>query len=225
MMELSSLHREINVCRDELLNMGGLVEEAVDGAIQALKNRDAQSARRVISADSRIDHMENKIDERCLKLLATQQPVAQDLRFLTSVLRIIGYLERIADEAVNLSQRAQTIAGLDPIEIPFTIFEMATEAQKMITDSLNAFVQGDIHLARTVCRRDDIVDQLNHNLLEEMISVMMSERRMTRSGLEIILAGRHLERMGDLSTNISEAVVYMVQGTIIRHQPNSSSAG
>ncbi|MBW2617910.1 MAG: phosphate signaling complex protein PhoU, partial [Deltaproteobacteria bacterium] len=220
MSSLSSLHKDIGTLRDDLLNMGGLVEEAVDGAVRALKNRDAQLAERVISGDSRIDKMENMIDEDCLKLLATQQPVAQDLRFITSVLRISGYLERIADQAVNLAQRAQIIAGLDPIEIPLTVLEMAAEAQEMIAGSLNAFVQEEIDLARAVCRRDDIVDQLNHSLLEEMISVMMNERRMTRSGLEIIPAGRHLERMGDGATNISEAVVFMVQGTIIRHQPD-----
>ncbi|MBW1713712.1 MAG: phosphate signaling complex protein PhoU [Deltaproteobacteria bacterium] len=219
MDRLSSLHKDIIICKDELLKMGGLVEWAVDQAIRALKNRDDQLASQIIYGDKRIDEMENSIDKHCLNMLATQQPVAKDLRFITSTMRICAYLERIADQAVNLAQRTQTLARLDPIEIPKTLLEMGAEAQEMIAESLSSFVQGEIDLAWSVCQRDDYMDDLNRRLLEEMIDEMMSGQRITRRGIELILAGRHLERMGDGATNISEEVVFMVEGTVIRHQP------
>ncbi len=211
--------KELNELKEELLKMSGLVESAVDGAARALKGREADLARKIIEGDAAIDDLENAVDEQCLRLLATRQPVARDLRFIAAVMKICSNLERIADQAVNVADRVLVLAGLEPIEVPPTVLEMAGEAQEMVGDSLNALVGHDTALAYAVCRRDDHIDALNRRLLEEVISGMMSGRRLTRRGLEIILAGRHFERIGDEATNISEEVVFLVEGTIIRHQP------
>ena len=217
--------QELDELKNKLLVMGGRVEWAVYASANALKNLDADLAKQIIQADEAIDLLENTIDERCLRLLATQQPVAKDLRFIAAVTKICGCLERIADQAVNVAERTLALAGLDkPPEIPPTLMDMSAEALEMVAGSLNSLVSRDGAAARAICRRDDIVDSQNHALLEQMIQVMMTKQRMTRSGLEIILAGRHFERMGDEAVNICEEVVFMVEGTVIRHQPDSLQA-
>jgi len=205
---------------EDLLKMGGLAEEAVDQASRSLITRTrADLARQVIRNDSRVNDMENGIDEQCIKLLATQQPVAVDLRFLTAALRISAILERTGDEAVNIAERALVIHELNPMdEIPPTLMEMSVLAQEMTRKSLDAFVRKDVSLAYDVCCQDDELDDLNRRLLEEMIRWMMDEHRLIRRGVELILAGRHFERIGDQATNIAEAVVFLVEGLEIRHQ-------
>ncbi len=199
--------------------MGGLVEEAVDRSVRSILLRDSTLTKDVIKNDHRIDDLENLIDQHCVGLLATYQPVAVDLRFLTAALRICTMLERTGDQAVNLAQRAQVLNELEPIgEIPGTFQEMTRVAMEMTRKCLDAFVQGDLLVSYAVCKQDDELDDLNRRLLEEMINWMMGERRLIRRGVEIILAGRHLERIGDQATNISEEVVFMVEGSVIRHQ-------
>lgn len=207
--------------KEDLLKMSGLVEEALDLATRAITNRDAAVAKEVIRNDFRVNEMENIIEQRCIRLIATHQPVAVDLRFLTSALRICTELERIGDQSVNLAQRSLTLIDLPPMEdmnVPGMLIEMADLAKAMTRQCLDAFVQQDPALAYDVCCQDDELDDLNRNLLEKMITWMMEEQRLIRRGVEIILAGRHYERIGDQATNISEAVVYLVEGTVIRHQ-------
>lgn len=218
-MQESQFLREMEAVKEELLRMGGLVEWAVDGAARALKDRDAVVAGKIIEGDAVIDDLENAIDEHCLRLLATRQPVAKDLRFITAIMKICGNLERIADQAVNVAERVETLVGLDSHQLPSIVMDMASEAQEMVGDSLNALVQRDASGAMTICRRDDKIDRLYHQLVEMMIQDMLPGGRLTQWGLEIILAGRHIERIGDEATNICEEVVFMVEGTIIRHQP------
>ncbi len=218
----TKFQKELDELKEKLLVMGGRVEWCVDGSARALKGLDVELAKKIIRTDETIDQLENAIDERCLRLLATRQPVAKDLRFIAAVTKICGCLERIADQAVNVADRTLVLAGLEkPVEISPTVMDMAAEAQEMVAGSLNALVGRDVAAARAICRQDDIIDSQNHALLEQMIKIMMSERRMTRGGMEIILAGRHFERMGDEAVNICEEVVFMVEGTIIRHQPES----
>jgi phosphate transport system protein len=210
--------KKLNEVKEELLKMGGLVEETIDQSTQALVHRDEALARKIIDGDVRIDALENEIEDRCVTLLATQQPVAVDLRFITTAMRISTYLERMGDRAVNLCVRTMTLASDEPLTVPPLITEMATVAQSMVKDCLDAFVRGDVKLAYKVLETDDELDSLNRKLLEEMIQHMMNEHRLIRAGVELILAGRHLERIGDEATNVSEEVVYMVEGRTIKHQ-------
>ncbi len=198
--------------------MAALVEETIDSATRALVRRDTDTARRIIEGDSRIDGLENLIEERCVTLLATQQPVAVDLRLIATAMRISTYLERIGDRAVNLCYRNLTLAETEPIRVPDIISEMAALAQRMVKESLDAFVRRNVDLAVKVLKTDDELDDLNRKLLEDMIQFMMGENRLIRRGVELILAGRHLERIGDEATNISEEVVFLVEGRSIKHQ-------
>jgi phosphate transport system protein len=214
----SHFHRQIEGVKEDLLKMGGLVEEAIYGATQALTSRDSALARAVIQSDRRVNALENQIEESCVKLLATQQPVAVDLRFITSAMKINTFLERIGDQAVNVAERAHELNEMEPVEVPATIQQMAEIAQEMTRNCLDAFVRRDLSLAYGVCARDDDLDRLNLHLLHEMIEWMMREERVVDRGVELIIAGRHLERIGDEATNISEEVVFLVEGTVIRHR-------
>lgn len=211
--------------RTPLTAIRGSVETLLDGALESgVRARDFVEM--IARQSKQLEHLVEDLMDLARIEAGEARPHITEFQAVDPVDSALNTVANLAGEkAVNLAQRSQIIAGLDPIEVPLTILEMAAEAQEMIAGSLNAFVQEEIDLARAVCRRDDIVDQLNHTLLEEMISVMMNERRTTRSSLEIILVGRHLERIGDGATNISEAVVFMIQGTIIRHQPDCNSAG
>ncbi len=217
-MNLSHFQRDLEQLKEDILKMGGLVERAIDDAARALSGQDASLARRVIEGDESIDAMENSVDELCVKLLATQQPVAVDLRFITAAMKISSFLERMGDQAVNVAQRILVLDHLDPIEIPPTVLEMVEVSQEMVKKSLDSFVRRDVNLAYEVLRRDDYLDFLNRRLLEESITWMMKERRLIRRGLEIVLAGRHFERVGDEATNVAEDVVFLVEGKIIRHR-------
>ncbi len=218
-MTSSYFHLEIDKIKEEILKMGGLVEEAVENATRAILNRDSALANEVIRNDFRVNELENTIDQRCVRLMATHQPVAVDLRFLTSALRISTILERTADQAVNIAQRALAMNELTAFdEIPPLLLQMSDTAKEMTRKCLDAFVQHDTALAYEVCCQDDELDEMNRTLLEDMIKWMMGEQRVVRRGVELILAGRHLERIGDQATNVAECVVFMVEGTIIRHQ-------
>ncbi|MBF0525211.1 MAG: phosphate signaling complex protein PhoU [Deltaproteobacteria bacterium] len=216
-MTIQGFHRQMDWAKDSLLKMGGLVEEALDNAIRSLSSKDADLARQTIKGDKRLDALENEIEERCVKMLATRQPVAVDLRFLTSAIRISYYLERMGDQCVNLADRALVLIPLEPMEFPRTLVEMGEVAKEMTRNCLEAFVHRDAVAAQAVCCRDDDLDNLNRQLLEEMINWMMDEHRLIQRGVELILTGRHLERIGDEATNISEQVVYLVEGKVIRH--------
>jgi phosphate transport system protein len=204
--------------KEDLLKMAGLVEEAIYEAARALVNRDSALARVVIHSDRRVNALENQIEGNCIKLLATQQPVAVDLRFITSAMKINTFLERMGDQAVNLAERSQELTEMEPFDIPATLQQMAVIAQEMTRRCLDSFVRRDVSLAYEVCARDDELDTLNRQLLGEMIGWMMREHRLVQRGVELIIAGRHLERIGDEATNISEEVVFLVEGTVIRHQ-------
>ncbi len=220
-MPISHFHRQMEEVKEDLLRMAGLVEEAIFEAMRALMNRDVSLARMVIQSDRRVNALENLIEGNCIKLLATQQPVAVDLRFITSAMKISTFLERMGDQAVNLAERAQELSELDPMEIPSTLQRMAQTAQEMTRKCLDAFVKRDISLAFEVCSQDDELDALNRLLLEEMMGWMMREQRAVQRAVELIIAGRHLERVGDEATNISEEVVFLVEGTVIRHQASA----
>ncbi len=217
MEHISHFHRQMQRIKDDVLSMAGLVEESIHDACQSLAGRDLDLARRVVQGDRRVDVMQNGIEERCITLLATQQPVAVDLRFLAAVIKICAYLERMGDQAVNVAQRAQALAELPAMDLPPTLLTMGDIARGMVGDSLDALVQENVRLATQVLRRDDELDALNRSFLEEMIGWMTREHRLIRRGVEFILAARHLERLGDEATNIAEEVIYLVEGRVVRH--------
>jgi len=220
---VSHFHRQMREVKEDLLMMAGLVEEAIHQATDSLGQRDAQLAQKVIAGDRRIDLMQNQIEERVFTLLATQQPVAVDLRFLSASIKICSFLERMGDQAVNLAERTQTLAELGPMDNPPQLAAMGELAREMTCLCLDAFVESGVELARKVIKRDDELDALNVELLEAMVGWMTEERRVIRRGVELILASRHLERIGDEATNIAEEVVFLVEGRIIRHNSPAKS--
>lgn len=217
-MGYASFQRQLEAVKEDLLKMAGMVEQAISDATRALVRRDSALAREVIQKDKRVNALENQIESNCVRLLATQQPVAVDLRFITSAMKINTFLERMGDQAVNVAERALELTEMDPFEVPATLQRMALLAQEMTRECLDAFVRKDVSLAYQVCARDDELDAMNRALLEEMIQWMMRENRLVLRGVELIIAGRHLERIGDEATNISEEVVFLVEGMVIRHQ-------
>ena len=226
MSKLTNLQRLLGRVKEDLLLMAGLVEESIHRACELLGSQHREQVEAVIAGDRRIDLMENQVDERIITILATQQPVAGDLRFLAASLKIASNLERIGDQAVNLAQRAQALAQSDPIPTPGRILAMGELARQMTSSCLDALVRRDADRARRVLARDDEQDQLCRELLEEMVAWMNAEQRITRRGVAVILASRHLERVGDEATNIAEEVVFLVEGEVIRHQgPPADSVG
>ena len=211
------LDEELKRLDEKLLKMAMLVEEAISRAVKALVQRDAKIADSVIRADAAINMLEVEIEESCLKLLALQQPFAIDLRFIASVLKINNDLERIGDQAVNIAERTLDLLK-QPLLKPLTdIPKMATLAQKMVKDSLDAFVKRDSKLARDVCKQDDEVDDLNDRIFRELLTYMMKDSHTIERAIDLILVGRHLERIADHATNICEDVIYLVNGKTIKH--------
>jgi len=208
---------ELSELRDRLLQMASLAEESIAKAVKALIERDSQLAYSVIGADEEINMLEIEIDEICLKLLALRQPIAKDLRLIASALKINSELERIGDLSVNIAQRTLDLLEEPLLKPLIDIPRMAKLAQNMVKDSLDAFVRQDAGLAREVCRRDDIVDTLNHQIFRELLTYMLQDPRNIHRSVDLILIGRHLERIADHATNIGEDVFYMVQGKTIKH--------
>ena len=226
MDNITHFHRQIREVKEDLLMMAGLVEESIHESVDSLINRNKDQAEDVIETDRQIDTMQNQIEERVFTLLATQQPVASDLRFLSAAIKIASHLERMGDQAVNLAERTLILADMEPMESPRRLVAMGEVAREMTCLCLDAFVQNNVELAKDVIQRDDELDDLNLHILEDMVEWMTREKRVIRRGVEIILASRHLERVGDEATNIAEEVVFLVEGHIIRHKgPVEDSVG
>ncbi len=216
---ISPLQKDINDIKTYLLEMCGLVEESLRTAILALKHRDPELAKRVIEQDSRIDALENNIDTFCLKTLALRQPVASDLRFITSAMSMIRDLERIGDQAVNVAERVLWIMEdsqvLDP---PKDLYDLADEAIKMLTNAINSFVYRDTNLAQEVKEHDETVDQLYRKVTNELIELIKENPQTARSGVYLIVIALNLERVADQATNIGEDVIYYVEGRLVKHE-------
>jgi phosphate transport system protein len=211
------LQREIEALKKNVLSLCALVEEQAQMAVQALLSRDKALAESVERRDPDVDHREVEVEEECLKLLALYQPVAVDLRFIICALKINNDLERIGDLAVNVARKAVTFCSLPTMAIPFDLNGMWQKVQRMLRDSLDALVNFDAALAHEVCARDDEVDHMkreNRLRAEEAIRV---DPEKTSGMLTLMAASRNLERIADHATNIAEDVIYMVQGTIVRH--------
>jgi phosphate transport system protein len=218
------LHRDLDNLQRDLLTLAGSVEEAIQQATRALQERDVDLARRVVEGDSLIDQDENRIEEECLKILALHQPVAVDLRRTAAALKINTDLERMGDLAEDIAERALHLARLRPVPIPEKLQMMADLTGMMVRTSLDCFVNLDPVQARQVCRLDDEVDRYNDAIIKELIAQMQQSPDMVEPGMSLFSATRHLERIADHATNIAEDVVYLVEGTIIRHHPDKVEA-
>jgi phosphate transport system protein len=212
------IERQIDQLKEKILRVGTLVEEAISKSITALINRDTALANRVAANDVEIDRMEVEVEEECLKILALYQPVAADLRFVVSALKINNDLERMGDLARNIAKRVGQLAGGEPIDLPPEIRTMATQAQDMVKHSLDAMVQGDPTLARQVREEDDAVDEARQRVRRSVIQGIKMEPERVESLLRINSVSKHIERIADMATNIAEDVIYMVEGDIVRHR-------
>jgi phosphate transport system protein len=211
------LQRDLESLQRDLLALAASVEEAIHKAIRALQDREPELAEQVIAGDTQIDQEENHIEEECLKILALHQPVAVDLRRIAAALKINAELERMADLAEDIAERAFHLARLPVVPIPEGLQLMTDLTTTMVRQSLDSFVNLDARLARRVCRLDDEVDRHNNQVIRELIGMMQQSPGTVESGLSLFSATRHLERIADHATNIAEDVVYLVEGNIIRH--------
>ena len=208
---------ELKQLKEKLLRMSSLVEEAISSSIKALVDRDPQLAEKVKKSDDTINMLEIEIDDLSLRLLALHQPQASDLRFITSAMKINNDLERMGDLAVNIAQVVKYLMKAPALKPISDISKMAKAAQRMLKDSLNSFVNNDSQLAKDVCKRDDEVDNLNHEIFMELLTYMLEDQKTIEQAVDLILVARHLERIADHSTNICEDVIYIIEGKTIKH--------
>ena len=215
---------ELRRLKDELVRMASLAESAIGLAVKALVSRDAEMARQVIHSDDAINSLEIELDELCLRTMALYQPEARDLRFLAMALKINNDLERMGDQAVNIAERTLDLLTEPLLKPLIDIPRMADLAQRMVKDSLDAFVQQDVARAKAVCERDDEVDQLDDQIFRELLTYMMEDPKAITRSVNLILVSRHLERIADHATNIAEDVIYLVEGKTIKHHARERSA-
>ena len=208
---------ELNEIREKLLIMGGKVEVMITDAMKSLVERDTPLAERTIAFDHEINHLEVEIDERCLQVLATRQPAARDLRFLTLALKIVTDLERIGDQCAAIAKRATELNREPPLKPYIDLPRMAQAASIMVREALDAFVRGDDALAIKVCQDDQFVDDLNEQLQRELLTFMIEEPATISRAIKVNYISKCLERIADHATNVAEMVIFMVKGKDIRH--------
>jgi phosphate transport system protein len=213
--------KELQQLKEDLLKMAALVEEAINTAIQSLVKRDSDLAKKTFEGEDKINDMELAIDDSCLKLLALRHPMAADLRFITSAMKIITDLERMGDQAVNIAERAISLNQEPQLKPYIDIPRMAEITQSMVKDVLDAFVNQDPKLARSVCERDDLVDGLNDQVFRELLTYMMSDPKTITREVHLMIVARCLERIADHATNIAEDVIFMIDALVIKHHADA----
>ena len=216
---------ELSDLKEQLLLMGGRAESIVRKSIESLRRSDPVLAQQVFEDDRAIDRHEIDIEERCLRLLALQQPLAGDLRFITAALKISNDLERVGDHAVNIAGGTVRLAGKPLLKPLVDIPRMADLAVGMLHEALDDFVRRDAESARRLVRRDDEVDDLNRQVFRELLSYMIEDPSTITRAMELILVARNLERVADLATNVAEEVVFIAEAKIIKHHADESAAG
>jgi len=216
-MERHHFEEDLQALKNRLLNMGALVEERVHEAILALIERNLDRAEAVAASDQDVNELQIEIDDRCLKLLALQQPMASDLRLITAAMKINADLERIGDQAVNIAEHALRVLAHPPLKPLLDLTRMAEAAEKMTRDSLDAFVRKDAELARSILARDDEVDQLKDQCFRVLLTYMMADPGTIERAIALILVSRSLERIADHATNIAEDVIFVVEAKDVRH--------
>jgi len=214
---VKQFEEELNEIKEKVIRLGGLVEKQIAEAISSLVNRDSPLAEKVIEKDHVVNGLEVYIDELCLKVLATRQPAASDLRLITTAIKVITDLERVGDEAVNISERAVELNREPPLKPFIDLPRMAEASQKMLKDSLDAFIKSDTNRAAKVLAEDDFVDDLYKQIVRELLSLMREDPQTISSAMKVMFIAKCLERIGDHATNIAEVVIFMVKGKVVRH--------
>ena len=211
-------HDQLQTLKERLLDMSARAEELVDLAVESLLTRDKEKADAVIGGDRELDMMELECENLAVSLLALQQPMGRDLRFIISAIKITSDLERVGDHAVNIAQSALRLIALH-VEITPTpeIEDMARRARSMLADALDAFIRADGAVGREVCKADDAVDALHDSVFRILLTHMMADARTINPSLELLLVSRNLERVADLATNIGEDAVFLAEGKQIKH--------
>jgi phosphate transport system protein len=203
--------------RRRLILMGSEVEKQIRSAIEALTEGSVEKARSVIARDEEIDRLENQIEEEAIQLLALEQPVAIDLRFLVAVLKINNDLERIGDHAVNIAEGAVRLAGKVPFQPAIGLRAMSEMVQRMLRESLDAFIARDAALAKKVIQEDDLLDSKNEGVIRQLLTYMAETPALISHSLELISVSKNLERVGDLATNIAEDTIFIAEAKLVKH--------
>ncbi|MGA0933808.1 MAG: phosphate signaling complex protein PhoU [Pseudohongiellaceae bacterium] len=212
------LQRDLDKLKKEVLKLGNLVETAINNGILALHNRESSYVDEVFKHEAIINDMEVKIEEDCLKILALHQPVAVDLRFIVVVLKVNNDLERMGDFATNIAKRARELMQVDPLQtLPEFVNELPDLVRTMVRKSLDALVKLDLELANEVIEMDDSVDQINRDMYAVMKQEISRNPQNAETAVNLLSCSRYMERIADLSTNIAEDVIFMVEGRVIRH--------
>jgi phosphate transport system protein len=217
MEQVPHFQTELAVLKERLLAMGGLAEERVRESVQGLVDRDVALTQEALTGDEPINQLHIEVDRRCFQLLALHQPMAVDLRIIVAAVKINTDLERVGDLAVNIAEAAMRYMRHPPVKRLIDIPRMATIAQAMLRDALDAFVRRDTALAQTVLDRDDELDALKTQIFRELLTYMLQDTATIEASLDLILVSRHLERIGDHATNIAEDVIFMVSARDVRH--------
>ena len=213
----SRFQQGLDELKEKLLRMGGLAEQAIDRATEAYRTRDSKYFQMVLADENAINEAEREIDELSLDLLAMQQPMAVDLRFILAVLKINANLERVGDQAVNIAQRVLDLISEPEVQLPVDIPRMADSVSTMVQRALEAFLDGKAEVAEAVLQMDGIVDRMKDEAFIVLVQKMYNEPTVTRAALNVLLISRNLERIADHATNIAEDVIFWVRGADVRH--------
>jgi phosphate transport system protein len=213
----SRFQQGLDELKEKLLRMGGLAEQAIDRATEAYRTRDPKYCQMVLTGENAINEAEREIDELALDLLAMQQPMAIDLRFILAVLKINADLERVGDQAVNIAQRVLDLVSEEEIDLPVDVPKMADAVSTMVQRALEAFLDGKAEVAEAVLQMDNIVDRMKDEAFVVLVQKMHDDPSSTRQSLDVLLISRNLERIADHATNIAEDVIFWVRGADVRH--------
>ncbi len=222
-MTRTRFHQELDELKHRILAMAGMAEQAVDLAVQAYSQRDLAICQRVLNNEPAINRAEREVDEFAVDLLAMQQPMAIDLRFILAVIKINADLERVGDQAVNIAQRVMNMIEQSPKELPVDIPAMAAKVRKMVRDALQSFIEGDTELAKRVLEADDEVDRMNKEAFSTLSICMQTKPDSAVQALDALSIARNLERVADHATNIAEDVIFWVRGADVRHRAGQTA--
>ena len=211
-MVREAYHKDLHKLREEILTMGSLVSKAIGDSVLSLKNRDVEMAQKVIDMDNEIDSLDHSIEENCMRLLALQQPMARDLRLIISALKMSIDLERMGDLALEIAVITKISTNVPPVKPLIDIPRMSEICQQMLANTMSAFENKDVELAKTIAKRDDEVDMLFDQVRRELISYMIEDPKKITGAQHLTFVARYLERIGDHITNLCENVVFMVTG-------------
>ncbi|WP_461831277.1 phosphate signaling complex protein PhoU [Aquifex sp.] len=212
------LFKELEETKELVIKMAKYVQEAIDKATEALNKQDVELAEEVIKGDDTIDLLEVDIERRCIRMIALYQPEAGDLRMIMGIYKIVSDLERMGDEAENIAERAILLAEEPPLKPYVNLNFMAEMVKEMVNDSVISFIQEDVPLAKKVIERDDLIDELYHQLERELITYVLEDPRNIKRAMNLSFVARHYERIADHAENVAEAAIYLSEGEIVKHQ-------